>query len=102
MALTIEKVKLKIFEYGYIPVLTYLKGLEEKEDYENSQIVYSALKEAQEMSGIILTTETTDEAIEKLYNEFVKEFKKDPKIYEVNLPAYIEECRVELENEIKI
>ena len=51
---------------------------------------------------IILTTETTDEAIEKLYNEFVKEFKKDPKIYEVNLPAYIEECRVELENEIKI
>jgi hypothetical protein len=84
-----------IFSYGVVPVLLVMKDFEEKENFEECQIILNAINFMNknlplEDNEILLPTKYNSKVLEDMKSKFQRfGFKGD--VFQANIPYYIRE-----------
>ena len=90
--MTTEQVKNGIYRFGFYPALIILKQEQEKENYQNCQLIKQALDEIGEGREWYLSSKVDDKSIKQTYDNIIQGLNRPEIIYE-NMSYYIEEFR---------
>ena len=92
--ITVEKIKLGIYIWGFYPALLMLKDQEILENYENCAIIKQAMDS---VYGVDFDSSTRQSNINHVFDAISSKFDH-PNMYKDNLDIYIEGFKREIQN----